>query len=164
MKIYSKIILLFFILSTMLLSGCTTYYSPPSSGPTASIASNVGRFTWVAGDAHACTGFLPLAEENDKPIKIPANQMNTLSISYPSSDYYACREVVFSFTPKPNNDYKVFYAPKTENFFKDLFKNVKCVFQLTNLTTQKEEPVYIRKYNTNFWTGEGRCNDKLAEK
>jgi hypothetical protein len=143
------------------LIGCATNYVPPVSGPTATITTHVGGTkVSVFQNAKECTdlrGYTFLLWDVYKPLVVRANQMNTFSVYY-SSDIYGCNSVEFSFTPKVNNKYEVTYEPQGGTGF----KAPKCVFKLTNLTTQKDEKVIARNYQVPFFAGQPKCEDKIS--
>jgi len=117
-------------------TGCVRYVPPPF-GPSATIA---GENYSIFQDARTCTETLDTP--NDHPNKIKAGEMSTFIVKLPESKG-TCPPVVFSFTPKANNQYQICYTYVQNT----LTQAPDCHFSLMNVTNNKLAPFVIRDYH-----------------
>lgn len=152
MKKYMKYITIYLLMFG--LTSCASY-TPPTSGPIATIRNEkMGMLTGIFQNSQECTDLQVFSFGSNfafSPTKLSAGKVNTLLVQF--SDYMAeCPDIVFSFTPKTNNDYRVSYS-------REGMKG--CVFYISNLTTKEPVQVIRRDYQKNIWSGKGSCKDKL---
>lgn len=149
-----------FLLSTILLSGCTPVYQVNNAGQTAKLENNNSILLFQ--NAKLCTGIAgtrsPSLLGADGYTAIPANTLVTVQgiggVSFDGGGS-SCAPTVFSFTPRPGNVYKITYAPKGSGNY--------CALTVRNMTSNQNVHYTIRNYDSNFWSGKGRCNDQLSK-
>ncbi|OGT26247.1 MAG: hypothetical protein A3I77_06395 [Gammaproteobacteria bacterium RIFCSPLOWO2_02_FULL_42_14] len=145
------------LLSVILLSGCAPVYQIKNAGPTAKLENNNSVFLFQ--NAKLCTDLkrthsTPLLGGAGGYTVIPADKLVTVQVSE-NNEYATCTLTVFSFTPQPNNIYKITYAPKGSGDY--------CSLRVRNVTSHQNVHYITRSYNNNFWSGKGRCDDQLSK-
>lgn len=144
--------------SILVCAGCATYV-PPVSGPMATITGTSVTSYGIFQNARLCTK--PVGLSSNKANKISAGRLNTFIAGGPPGP---CPILVFSFVPKVNHSYQVSYDYKSPGLMKALIKNGKCIFKLTNLTTnQPVRPIIRNYYITPIIATTTRCKDQLAQ-
>ena len=149
---YFKRIMLVAVVSG--LTGCV-HYVPPPFGPSATIT---GENYSIFQEAKTCTQVL--STPNNHPNKIKAGEMSTFIAKLPESKG-TCPPVVFSFTPKANNQYQICYTYTEDSST----QAPDCHFNLINLTTDKPAHFVIRDYRiTPIFRTPAYCLDSIATK
>src|SRR3989338_491681 len=151
-----------FLFSTILLSSCAPVYQVKNADQTAKLENNNSIFLFQ--NAKLCTH---LSRTHSTPFWsckggytiIPANVLVTAQGTYGgdsiSGNASVCPPAVFSFTPRPNNIYKITYQPKGNGNY--------CSLRVRNVTSHKNVHYITRNYNSNFWSVKGRCDDQLSK-
>jgi hypothetical protein len=139
---YLKLMIICF--ATFFISGCiTTSYVPPQTGPIATITGVQNTYYSIFLDARTCTETRSIWQK--QPNKISAGKLNTLMAGgLPGGT--GCPTLVFSFVPKANNNYQVFYNFVSQGFKNEFLYGQRCAFKLINLTTNETIHPIIRNF------------------